>query len=81
MQIQNMTENVIMGIIGVVLLLTIVAGTATIIIAAVGNIGVSGLPLSGIWSSNGVMLVAYSAAVIVAAITLVFGAMKIRSRR
>lgn len=80
MKVETMVSGLIVGVIGVILLFHLVAGTATPVRGAAANVAASGLPLATLFGTNGVMLIAYIAMVIIGAIGLIFGAIKVKGK-
>ena len=78
--IGNMIRNVVFVIVGIVVIFYIVGGTSTVLTQAANNISSSGLPLAGLFASNGVVLLIFMAGVLLAIIVLAFGISKVGKR-
>jgi uncharacterized membrane protein len=70
--ISLLVEGIIIAILGVILIVQLVAGTATPFLNALRNLSQSGLPLSSFWSSTGFVAIAFIIGVILVVVTLIF---------
>lgn len=66
----GMITKLVMLIVGIVVIFYIVGGTAGTLTTAAGNISSSGLPLAGLFSSSGVVLLVFMAGILIAIISL-----------
>lgn len=64
----KLISGLVLLIVGIVVIFYIVGGTAGTLTTAAGNISNSGLPLAGLFASNGVVLLVVMAAILLAVI-------------
>lgn len=70
--VEKMIKNVLLGILGFILLLTLVGAAAPTLITALNNVAGSGLPLASLFSSTGIVAMIFIFGVIIGVIVLVF---------
>lgn len=64
MDVNQKVTSLVMLIVGIVVVFYIVGGTASTLTDSADNISGSGLPLAGLFSSNGVVLMIFMAGVL-----------------
>ena len=72
MDVGQMTRNQVMAIVGIIVILLIVAGLATPILGALGNLSTSGLPLASMFSTTGVVGTIVMVGILIAVLALAF---------
>ena len=75
-KVMNLVMGIVLVIVGFVIVFYIVGNMAPTMVTAAGNISGSGLPLAGLFASNGVLLLIFMVAVFVALILLAFSLWK-----
>jgi len=70
MDVEKIVTSVVLLIVGIVVIFYLVGNTAGTLITASGNISGSGLPLAGLFSSTGIVLLIFMAGILLTIITL-----------
>lgn len=68
--VSAITTKLIMAIVGVIVVFTIIASTASDLTTAGDNVSDSGLPLAGLFSGGGVILLIFMAGILLALVTV-----------
>jgi hypothetical protein len=67
---EQMIKKIIFLIVGIVVIFYIVGGLAPTLITAAGNISESGLPLSNLFASGGVVMIIFVVGILIAIISM-----------
>lgn len=77
--IKAVAGGLVIAIISIIIIMQIVGNTANDVVAGAGNVSSSGLPLASLFSSNGVVMLAYVAGILIAIVGLAFAVGKMRN--
>ena len=80
MDVSSLVTSVVMVIVGIVVIFYVVGGTSATLTAAADNISGSGLPLAGLFSSNGVVLLIFMAGILLTIIGVSLGVAKLQKK-
>lgn len=76
MPITNMVKGVIVGVVGLVLLISIVGATIGTVATAGNTINATGYPLASLFASNSILPILFLGAALVATVALAFSYVK-----
>jgi len=76
MPITNMVKGVIVGVVGLVLLISIVGATIGTVVTAGNTINATGYPLASLFASNSILPILFLGAALVATVALAFSYVK-----
>ena len=80
MDVGKMVTGVVLVIVGIVVIFYLVGNTAPTLTAAADNISGSGLPLAGLFASNGVVLLIFMAGILLTIIGISLGVAQIAKK-
>lgn len=76
--VKAIVSGLVLGIVGIVIIFYLVGNLSPTITTAATNISDSGLPLASLFSSSGVVMIVFMAAILLAVIGLAMGFAKMK---